>query len=202
MAGQDRWVWSLCPSGEFNVASIKNIAATFGRTAPVYPFFWNNFVPKKVGIVSWRAVMERLPTRNALAARNIDIGDPSCPFCGEYAETCDHIFVSCHFAQVIWLVIAQWCNIQPVIAFSLKDLLDAHVVMAGSKKRKKVFSAIFQVVIWSIWKMRNAVVFGNEYPNISKVVEESKSMSFLWIKHRTNSLDWTWNEWKSFRFVM
>ncbi|XP_021990974.1 uncharacterized protein LOC110887709 [Helianthus annuus] len=201
-AGPDRWLWSLNPTGEFSVVSIKDVAAIYGRSAPAYSFFWNNFVPKKVGIVSWRVIMERLPTRAALVARNIDIGDPSCPFCGEYDETCDHIFAACHFAQVVWLVIAQWCKIPPIIAFGLKDLLDAHVAVVGSKKKKKVFSAIFQVVIWSIWKMRNEVIFGNEYPNISKVVDESKSMSFLWIKYQLKSLDWTWNEWRNFRIAM
>ncbi|KAJ0764362.1 putative RNA-directed DNA polymerase [Helianthus annuus] len=200
--GLDCWVWNLNPTGEFSVASIKNIASIHGRSVPAFPFFWNNFVPKKVGIVSWRAIIERLPTRAALAARNIDVRDSSCPFCGEYLETCDHIFAACQFAQVVWIVIAQWCKTPPVIAFSLKDLLDAHVTLMGSKRKKKVFSAIFQVVIWSIWNMRNKIIFENEYPNISNVVEQAKSMGFIWIKHRMKAIDWTWEDWKSFRIVL
>ncbi|XP_035844133.1 uncharacterized protein LOC118490545 [Helianthus annuus] len=115
-------------------------------------------IGSKVGVVSWRAIPERLPTRAALAARNIDNGDTRCPLCGEYEDTSDHLFVSCHFTQSIWLVIAQWCRIPPMVAFSLKDVLDTHVTVYGSKKKKKVISAIIQVVIWSVWRMRNKLL--------------------------------------------
>ncbi|KAJ0507913.1 putative RNA-directed DNA polymerase [Helianthus annuus] len=200
--GTDDWIWKLQPYVGFSVASIKNVAAIFNRTIPDYLFMWNNSVPKKVGVVSWRAIMERLPTRAALAARNIVVGDTGCPFCNEYAETSDHLFVSCQFTQVVWLVIAQWCKLPPFIAFSLKDVLDLHVTVNGSKRRKKMIYAIIQVVIWSIWRLRNEVVFNNGNPSVAKVVEESKSMSYLWIKNRMRSSLWTWNEWRNFSIVL
>ncbi|KAF5754385.1 putative RNA-directed DNA polymerase [Helianthus annuus] len=105
--GQDRWVWEHDNSGNFTVASIKQILASAGRVVPEYQFVWNNYVPKKVGIVPWRALMERLPTRIALAARNVDISDIRCVLCGDYDESSEHLFVSCQFAQSVWLVMAM-----------------------------------------------------------------------------------------------
>ncbi|XP_022040631.1 uncharacterized protein LOC110943184 [Helianthus annuus] len=177
---------------------MKQILASAERVVPEYQFVWNNYVPKKVGIVPWRALMERLPTRIALAARNVDIGDIRCVLCGDYDESSEHLFVSCQFAQSVWLVMAQWCKSPPVIAFSLRDVLDAHKFVPGSKKKKKVFGAISQVVIWSLWKMRNDVLFGQAIPSVSKVVEESKSMSYHWVKNRSKSSHWSWSEWCNF----
>ncbi|KAJ0917796.1 putative RNA-directed DNA polymerase [Helianthus annuus] len=159
-SGPDEWVWKYDKSEAFSVASIKNISAKVSRSVPDYLFRWNKLVPKKVGIVSWRAVSERLPTRVALAARNIYIADKRCLFCEVYEETCDHVFVSCQFTETIWSIISQWCRISPTYAFSLKDILDAHVFVSGSNKKKMVLNAIAQVVIWGVWRMRNGILFG------------------------------------------
>ncbi|MFS7897453.1 putative reverse transcriptase zinc-binding domain-containing protein [Helianthus anomalus] len=197
-AARDEWIWKPYPSAGFSVAVIKNTAAAYNRSVPEHVFLWNNCIPKKVGIVSWRASMERLPTRVALAARNIQVGDTRCPLCAEYDETSEHLFVSCYFAQVIWSVITQWCKSPPLIAFSFKDVLKYHLTVGGSKRKKKVINAITQIVVWSVWRMRNEVVFNNAIPIASKVVEETKSMAFLWIKSRLKSPMWSWSDWRKF----
>ncbi|MFS7901135.1 hypothetical protein Hanom_Chr00s171574g01828981 [Helianthus anomalus] len=61
--GPDRWVWALGNSESFSVADIKKAAAEFCRSIPAYVFVWNKYVPKKVGVVSWRAISDRLPTK-------------------------------------------------------------------------------------------------------------------------------------------
>ncbi|KAJ0432781.1 hypothetical protein HanIR_Chr17g0862981 [Helianthus annuus] len=86
--------------------------------------------------------------------------------------------------------------------FSLKDVLDIRYAVSGSKGKKKIFNAIFQVVIWSIWRLRNEVIFRQVDPNMSRVIEETKSMSYLWIKNRQKASSWSWNEWRNFSFVM
>ncbi|XP_021975210.1 uncharacterized protein LOC110870332 [Helianthus annuus] len=175
---QEELVWKYDKSEYFTVASIKNISATVSRSVLEYLFFWNKLVPKKVGVVSWRALSERLPTQVALAARNVYIADNRCLFYRDYEETCEHLFVSCQFTQSVWLIIFQWCKTPPTFAFSLKDIRDAHVFLNGSKMKRMVLNAIAQVVIWCIWRLRNEIVFGQATPNITKVVEESKSMAY------------------------
>ncbi|MFS7907616.1 putative reverse transcriptase zinc-binding domain-containing protein [Helianthus anomalus] len=204
-AGRDEWIWKLHLSVGFSVADIKNKAAVYNRNITEYIFLWNNSIPKKVGVVSWRAAMERLPTRAALAARNIDVRDTRSTFCGEYEETNEHLLASCQFSQTIWSVIVQWCKVPPLIAFSFKDVLDLHLTVNGSKRRKKVLNAITQVVVWSVWRvwrMRNEVIFNHASPSVVKVVEEIKTMAYLWIKNRMRSSGWSWSDWRSFNFVM
>ncbi|KAF5772602.1 putative reverse transcriptase zinc-binding domain-containing protein [Helianthus annuus] len=70
--------------------------------SPEYVFRWNSWVPKKVGIVAWRAILERLPTRCSLSHRNIDVPSTLCPLCGDDQETAEHLFVTCGFAQHVW----------------------------------------------------------------------------------------------------
>ncbi|MFS8033076.1 putative reverse transcriptase zinc-binding domain-containing protein [Helianthus anomalus] len=71
-ARSDAWCWRLHSSDSFSVANIKHIMGRCNRSQPDYVFSWNNWVPKKGGVVAWMAVKERLPTKSALASRNID----------------------------------------------------------------------------------------------------------------------------------
>ncbi|MFS7926582.1 putative reverse transcriptase zinc-binding domain-containing protein [Helianthus anomalus] len=136
-SGCDRTSWNYDEAGEFRVSSLKEIISTHNRVRPSRVFEWNNWVPKKVAIVAWRAEMERLPTKCALSNRNIALQNRICPLCGNYEETSNHLFVACHFAQIIWQYIADWCKIPPIIAFEFKDLMELHGSGPGSRKKEK-----------------------------------------------------------------
>ncbi|XP_022039937.1 uncharacterized protein LOC110942467 [Helianthus annuus] len=196
-SGLDRWNWRYETNGSFSVSSIKQILSTMGRVRTGSVFEWNNWVPKKVGIVVWRAEMERLPTKCALARRNVQVPNLMCALCGDYEESCDHLFVSCHFAQTVWQNLAGWCRIPPIIAFGMKDLLTLHGSDPGSR-RKKVIHAVILVAFWSIWKIRNDVVFRQAVPNFTRTLDEIKSMAYLWIKNRSKVAALTWEDWNRF----
>ncbi|XP_022024926.1 uncharacterized protein LOC110925274 [Helianthus annuus] len=165
---------------------------------PEYVFDWNKWVPKKVGFVAWRAEKERLPTRVALAERNVRIESDRCVICGDYAETSDHVFMSCQLAQTVWSIVSQWCKIPTFSAFCIQDVLSMHGGISGSQKRRNIVQAIVHVTIWSIWNTRNDAVFNSVYPSVPKIIEEVKHMSYLWVKSRSKDPLITWETWRCF----
>ncbi|XP_035837150.1 uncharacterized protein LOC118485040 [Helianthus annuus] len=197
--GRDYWHWNYDPSGCFSVSGLKSLLGSANRERPNRVFEWNNRVPKKVAIMAWRSEMEKLPTKCALSARNIPVQDLRCLLCNEYDESSEHLFVSCHFAQIIWQNIASWCKIPPIIAFDVKDLLDLHGYSSVSKKRKKAIHAIVLVTFWGIWRMRNEVTFRQGSPNTVKVLEEIKAMAYLWVKNRSKEAQLSWDDWCRFK---
>ncbi|GKD25572.1 RNA-directed DNA polymerase, eukaryota, reverse transcriptase zinc-binding domain protein [Tanacetum coccineum] len=42
---------------------------------------WNMWIPRKVSVSTWRASLNRLPTRSNLACRSIALPSSCCPFC-------------------------------------------------------------------------------------------------------------------------
>ncbi|XP_035840156.1 uncharacterized protein LOC110887936 [Helianthus annuus] len=197
-SGPDSWLWSLDSTGQFKVSSLRRKLVELNYVKPDYVVDWNNWVPKKVGLVAWRAEKERLPTRTALHRRGISIQNLECLMCREYDESCDHLFVSCGFAQVVWQVVCQWCKTQQLIAFRLQDILDAYKRFGGSTEKKKAFHAVCLVSLWSIWNLRNELMFTGKSKTISAVVEEIKLKSFGWVKHRSKEATMTWEKWQSF----
>ncbi|KAJ0921865.1 putative reverse transcriptase zinc-binding domain-containing protein [Helianthus annuus] len=195
---RDLWKWQYASDGVFCVAGIKKVLSSVNRVAPAKVFKWNNWVPKKVSIVAWRAAMERLPTKCALASRNISVQNNLCVLCGDYAETSEHLFVACQFAQMIWQNIADWCNIPPIYAFDLNDVLFLHETCSSNSTKKKVIHAVILTTIWSLWKLRNDSVFNNSVPHTTKILDEIKAMAFLWVRNRAKMVSMTWGDWSRF----
>ncbi|KAJ0899134.1 putative reverse transcriptase zinc-binding domain-containing protein [Helianthus annuus] len=159
------------------------------------------FSYKKVAIVAWRAEMERLPTKCALIHRNITVQNNLCALYGDYAETCEHIFVSCQLSQSVWQNIADWLKIPPIFAFAITDLLDLHGVSANARKKKKALHAVILVTFWCLWKMRNEAVFKQASPNTTKIMDEIKTMAYLWVKNRSKMVELTWEKWCRFEII-
>ena len=63
---------------------------------------WSGQVPPKIKTFVWRACNDSLPTRTKLLERKF-LHSFSCVLYNEEAETCDHLFLECSFAQAVWL---------------------------------------------------------------------------------------------------
>nr|GEV87713.1 arginine repressor C-terminal-like domain-containing protein [Tanacetum cinerariifolium] len=67
----DKWTWSGDVSGVFHVRPLsKNIDNTLLSNSRVGEHhIWNSWIPRKVNICTWRASLNRIPTRSNLATR-------------------------------------------------------------------------------------------------------------------------------------
>ena len=74
---------------------------------------WNRLVPLKVRICNWRAHIDKLPTKENLAKRNVQLYNGTCVLCNETNETKDHIFVSCSQATKVRDTINTWRELFP-----------------------------------------------------------------------------------------
>ena len=65
----------------------------------------------KANALVCRAELGRLPTRDALVRRNIQLHTVECLLCNIAEESVLHNFTSCYFAISLWQLISQWCKI-------------------------------------------------------------------------------------------
>jgi len=105
--------------------------------------------------------LERIPTKENLIRRNLAevVGDSNCVLCLNAVESVKHLFLSCPFSLNLWPATASWLGFlmdDPVDFFDFYLLFRSK---ANNKKRKKVIMLIWNSVLWTIWKMRNEVIF-------------------------------------------
>lgn len=191
----DIWAWDQKQGVSFSVAAVKTALRGVRDGQSALRMRWVNWVPIKVNILVWRIEQDRLPTRVELAKRRIELPSTICPMCDIEEESVSHVFVSCGFAFGVWSKVWRWCRLFPDDIGSIEDMLSWQNLVPNTGRGRKLLRAIIMVTCWAIWKERNKVVFQNSIPQVVGVVTLVKSMSYLWIKYRSNNIRIDWNEW-------
>ncbi|MFS8034639.1 putative reverse transcriptase zinc-binding domain-containing protein [Helianthus anomalus] len=194
---KDEWRWNSASDNSFSVKEVRKwLTKTDAQVEPVV-FRWCNWIPGKCNVFMWRANLDRIPKASALLRRNITVGAGFCYFCGECKKTTEHLFTACIIAHGVWNAIAAWLKIPPVFIFSLKDVIQLPE-SANCSTDKKIMFGICIVTCWKIWATRNEVVFKQAKANVTKIVSDIKSFSFLWYNSRSKKDRITWKDWCMF----
>ncbi|KAF8686952.1 hypothetical protein HU200_043230 [Digitaria exilis] len=123
-------------------------------------------LPTKIKFFGWLLHHERLNTRAFLYRRNIKSReDSSCEQCTGILETADHIFNDCPCAMEVWHRIK--INMRPG-GFRQPWSLWAEVQLPDS-----VQMDVIVLVLWQIWKARNALIFDHKLPSPSEIIRKA-----------------------------
>ncbi|GKC30595.1 RNA-directed DNA polymerase, eukaryota, reverse transcriptase zinc-binding domain protein [Tanacetum coccineum] len=120
----------------------------------------------------WRALKGRLPVREELDKRGIDLDSVLCPSCTNAVESCAHSLVTCDLAMSVWDKIFSWWKTVCVNAFSVSEIFSSF----GNGDVPSNIVRVWQAVIWTsgyfIWKERNTRVFGNKISSTNKIDQD------------------------------
>nr|GEV16063.1 RNA-directed DNA polymerase, eukaryota, reverse transcriptase zinc-binding domain protein [Tanacetum cinerariifolium] len=67
----DRWTWTLANSGEFSVASVRQLIDDKTLLEVDSKTRWNKYVPIKVNVLAWKVKSDSLPTRFNVSRREV-----------------------------------------------------------------------------------------------------------------------------------
>ena len=103
----DHWECLAVQTGSFIVKCMRDLISNSSIVDSSWPSRWNNLVPKKVNIASWRTEHKRISTRVNLDNKGIDLQS----ICDEQIETEKTFFIKCLVAKPTW---REWWKIQNV----------------------------------------------------------------------------------------
>ncbi|KAJ0613760.1 putative RNA-directed DNA polymerase [Helianthus annuus] len=105
----DQWLWKQNDQREeFKVGKLRAQLDEISVIPETKVLRWLNWIPKKINCFLWRVVLDRIPTKDALAIRNIHIPSKTCVLCNVQNESVDHLLISCQYAQLLWSAISSW----------------------------------------------------------------------------------------------
>lgn len=141
----------------------------------VFSQVWKSKAPSKVVALSWKGLLDRLPTRLNLLHKNALPPEVSsiCVLCNEALETTNHLFLHCKVSWKVWAEIQHWLGVNlitPLNLFSHWRCWDG--LTHNTKTVKKGFRLIWHATIWAIWKARNGVIFNNDVIHVGEVVDD------------------------------
>ncbi|XP_071729329.1 uncharacterized protein [Rutidosis leptorrhynchoides] len=193
---EDQWSWNLSGDGSFTVAATRavigdNILPTSDKATR-----WFKFIPRKVNIFLWRFSLDRLPTRLKLSQKGLKIEDICCVFCHYGIESIEHVFFRYPIAIDVWRKVELWLDLDRDIPHfiswqELVSWIDDLSVIADSKNKILV---IFATTLWTLWKLRNSVLFGPSPLRKNELFDFIRDMSFNWYCNRGRKRI-SWNVW-------
>lgn len=183
---KDSWVWIKESDGKYSVKSAyEAIAGSDPAGEEVFKLLWKAVVPSNSIALGWKALINRIQTKDNLVKRGISIVDPCCSLCSGPVESVDHLFLHCESAWQVWSLVCQWLGLHFVSPGPLKEHF-VQFVGSNLSGKKIGFSLIWLVVIWQIWHGRNDVIFHGGSFKPEAILEQIKFKSWEWLnaKHR------------------
>jgi hypothetical protein len=117
---------------------------------------WTARIPLKIKIFLWQVCNDKIQSAEQLKRRNWE--DPiECKMCRQ-VESIEHILVGCVLDKYGWSLlrdIFDWPNTPN----SLEEL--SCKLVEGNERENANFAYIFGCLAWSLWLLRNDLIFSN-----------------------------------------
>jgi len=101
-------------------------------------------------VCGWRAILDKLLTRDNLEKRQILLLSSQCPLCNSTKETVQHILFECVVAQKIWDNCDRWISIHSIRPnFAASHFMSFNLIWYG-KKVNSVWRGMWVAIVWEI----------------------------------------------------
>ena len=157
---------------------------------------WMNLAPPKVEFFMWLALLGKLNTKQKLCYKGIlPSNQNACTFCESQPETLDHILLSCYKIKLIWSTIANELDQYLSFPNSFNEHYEEWMAVKWrSKISKKVWFSSFFAIAWSIWLMRNEIIFQQKEFNSRTICQTIRWRVAFWTKAWENNIPYTKDE--------
>lgn len=98
--------------------------------------------------------------------------------CGK--ESVDHPPLNCKLAQRIWNSVFAWFGCCWVLPVAFTDQFKVWKSPIGTPRGKEMWKIAFPIVIWCIWRERNARCFEGVAANGESMIEKIKDFVACW----------------------
>ncbi|XP_078159556.1 uncharacterized protein LOC144555187 [Carex rostrata] len=185
----DELTWKWESMGIYSAKSIYQTLAMGGRIKWEFSTIWKYAITPSAKIFVFFLLKDKLLMREVLMRRNFHLPDNSCPLCNlGVLETSLHMFFQCQYSQSSWVKVAQLVHstilvqggsVQQVWCRS-SNLVRHCKVLTGK------WQCFFTSACWSIWRLRNNIVFEGKKDPIDWVAMWIVRQATLWERSCAN----------------
>jgi len=97
----DTWSWKEIVEGAYTKRStyMKLMGSYEGESNKVFTELWSIRVIPKAQLFGWRLLLDKLPTKDKLSVKGVQLQHSLCELCLDCEESASHLFFSCTMSQ-------------------------------------------------------------------------------------------------------
>ena len=179
---QDVFVWKWTASGQYSASSAYR-AFFLGRTAlHGASQLWKTRAPGRCKFFGWLVLQRRCWTSDRLARFGLQNAG-ACAFCDQHEETVEHLLLQCPYSREVWFKLLRMGGLQRLMPQPDSSLADWWVSSRKlvPKTMRKGFDSVVLLIMWILWKERNARVFQQSSSSAGMVVQRIVDEGRSWI---------------------
>ena len=177
----DYCCWGLTSSDEFSTKSATWLAQGCRQNVSTewqYSWTWKTDTLPKIQIFLRQMCHKALPVRGLLRQRGIAL-HPACPLGQQQQESITHLFLLCPVVSKAWdLTVSQgWLSPGIPLGNTLDfwSFMDRFLSHQSQRMKQRI-----SLLLWFIWKMRNAIVFNSAAFNLIPCLIKAKRAVAEW----------------------
>lgn len=199
---KDSFAWSPIKTGAF---SVKSFSFELAQSASLTQFpsshsfnwkrLWKGLIPPRIEVFLWLALNRRINSKSKLVALKIIPPEENvCALCLSYEESSDHLLLHCDFSYKLWCWWLKIWGLSWVFPLSLMDAFEQWVIYDKNLFFKKIWLAMFSIIVWSLWKERNSRIFCGKASSSSQLQDLILTRLNWWIKGWNSPFPYSANE--------
>ncbi|GMI86725.1 hypothetical protein HRI_002341800 [Hibiscus trionum] len=180
--GEDCLVWKNSSDGRLSSKECYKLLYPKNPQSQFWiSYAWQGLTPPRIDFFLWQVFKQRLPVKSELHRRGVNsLVDLNCPLCNSHVETINHLFFSCSFAWGLWMKFAGFWDINMVLPADAEGVFFYWNHAKPTSANDKLWKIISCSILWSLWLMRNDVVFKKLKPDPVNLLFVTKYRIALW----------------------
>jgi hypothetical protein len=111
-------------------------------------------------------------------------------------DSVDHLFVNCDRIFPIWYHISRWLGRDFVLPNSIGQVFESFLSLGVGRQGRLGMLLVWHALVWSIWTVRNDIIFASGASSVATVVDKVKLSSWKWFLGKNLGSPCSFYEWE------
>lgn len=177
-------MWTGNSSSSVSVKSLVDLALHHQSSEETTSTLaWKGVAPPRVQIFVWCVLKGRILTKVELRRRGLlgSEDNPICSLCDLEEEDSDHLLIGCQVARSLWTSLMNLLDISWVFNRTCVGSLESWFLSRLFSRVKLAWNTIPAVILWTIWKERNAKDFEGKTSDINELLQSAHWRLCVWL---------------------
>lgn len=164
-------MWGRTAHGQFTTSSAYELLTedlVVPTVDPLWRLLWRWKGAPRVRFFIWEVVQGGLMVNEKRVLNHLAVDD-TCPLCGSGRESVLHALRDCSVVRHVWSIVVPVSSSSRFFSLDLRDWIFWNMKGDTVTRDKERWVQRFAISIWSLWRMRNDVVFNHSQWDINQV---------------------------------